>query len=141
MLRINILSAEGRISPIPRSSSSPGFDEPPKKSVDPKVQAPAKGAPLDIKKATPAPQAPADQPTGAKAPSQGKAQGTKRQTARQQSAAPLSSPAQASSGTSVPTPMETRARKKASGAGGLRGVTGSRQTGTGVDHEGPLPKT
>jgi hypothetical protein len=132
--------AEGRIGSAapPRSPSSPSLGTPPKKSTEPIVQAPAKGAPLDIKKATPAPQAPADQPSGAKAPSQGKAQGTKRQAARQQSTGQTSSPAQVSPGTSVP-PMETRARKKASGAGGLRGVTGSGQTGTGVDHEGPPP--
>jgi hypothetical protein len=129
----------GLVSP-PRSPSSPSFDAPSKKSMEPKVQAPAKGVPLDIKKATPAPQAPADQPIGAKAPTQTKAQGTKRQAARQQSTGQPSSPAQASPGTSAPPPMETRARKKASGAGSLRGVTGSGQTGTGVDHEGPPPQ-
>jgi hypothetical protein len=41
----------------------------------------------------------------------------------------------------VPPPMQTRARKKASGAGSLRGVAGSGQTEIGVDHAGPPSKT
>jgi hypothetical protein len=78
---------------------------------DPEVQAPAKAAPLEITKATlvPAvgisksvtkaaasPQAPADRPTGAKAPppTKGQAKG------------------QESPGTKVPPPMQTRARTK-----------------------------
>jgi hypothetical protein len=116
---------------IPRSSSSPSMDAPPKKSMEPTVQAPAKGAPLEITKVTAVPavgiskertraaastRAPADQPKGAEAPPRKKE-------------------------TQVSPPMETRARKKASRAGGLRGVDGLGQTEIGVDHKGPPSKT
>jgi hypothetical protein len=136
---------------IPRSSSSPGFDAPPRKSVEPTVQAPAKGAPLEITKVTAVPavgiskqrtkavasQAPADQPKEAKASTR-----TKGQAMGQVDHQPMVSP-----GTKVPLPMVdhppmvTRARKKASGAGGLRGVDGLGQTEIGVDHKGPPSKT
>jgi hypothetical protein len=94
--------AENPIIPKPpRSTSSPSIDIP-------------------ETKAAASSQAPADQPTGAKAPHRKKGQ--------ESPETKISSP-----------PMETRARKKASGAGGLRGVTGSGQTGSGVDQEGPPP--
>jgi hypothetical protein len=94
----------------------------PKKSIqEPTVQEPAKGAPLEIKKATVPPQAPADQPKGAKAPPPKKGQ--------------------ESPETKVSTPMVTRQQaKKTSGAGGSRGVTGSGQTDTCVT-KGHPPKT
>jgi hypothetical protein len=86
-----------------------------KKSTEPTVQAPAKGAPLEIKKAAAPPRAPADQPTGAKAPrpTKGQAKG------------------QDSPETKVSPPMQTRGqvKKQASGAGALRGVAGSGQIG------------
>jgi hypothetical protein len=136
--------SEGKLSPIPRPLSTPGFASPPfQKSSEPTIQAPAKGVPLVVTKATASPRASAGQTTGEKSPSQGKAQGAKRQAARQQSAGQTAPPAQESSGTSGPPtadhPMVTRSRKKASGAGSLRGVTGSGQSGTGVDQEGPPP--
>jgi hypothetical protein len=87
---------------------------------DPEVQTPAKDTVVKktVKKAAASPRAPADQPTGAKAPppTKGQAKG------------------QESPETKVSTPMETRgqAKKKASGAGGLRGVAGSGQTDTRV---------
>jgi hypothetical protein len=112
----------------------------------PDIQPPAKAAPLKIVKASAVisadlpgglkkavtdtkaaafPQAPADQPTGAKAPTRKKGQVK----------------GQESPGTQVPPPMETRARKKASVAGGLRGADGLGQTEIGVDHKGPPSKT
>jgi hypothetical protein len=97
---------------------------PPRPTVsipDPEVQAPAKGAALKIKKAAVSQKAPADQPTGAKAPipTKGQAKG------------------QESPETKVSTPMRTRRQAKqeqakqedASGAGGLRGVAGLGQIG------------
>jgi hypothetical protein len=121
---------QGRIG-FPRSSSTPGFDSPPKKSrADPTVQTPVRGDPLEITKVTavPAvgiskqrtkaaatPQAPADQ---------SETKGKKGQETE----------AQAS------TPMVTRSRKKASRAGGLRGVDGLGQTDE-RGHGGPSSKT
>jgi hypothetical protein len=100
---------EGRTSLPPRSPSSPSLGTPPKKSADPTIQAPAKGVPLVIKKAAAPLQAPAEQPIKGKAPTRRKGQ--------------------ESPETKVSPPMETRARKKASGAGGLRGVAGSGSNG------------
>jgi hypothetical protein len=111
--------------PPPRSPSSPDIEAPPKKSAEPTVQAPAKGAPLDIKKAAASPRAPADQPTGAKAPTP-----TKRQAKGQESPE-----------TKVSTPMRTRSQAKqqeGSRAGGFRpGVGGSGQTDTCVASSHP----
>jgi hypothetical protein len=97
--------------------------EPTKRKVELTAQAPAKGPSLDIKtKAAAPPRAPADQPTGAKAPKQMKGQ--------------------ESPETKVSTPMVTRkqAQEDASRAGGLRSGGGSRQTGTRVAQGNP-PKT
>jgi hypothetical protein len=76
-----------------------------------------KKAGMSETKAAASPRAPADQPTGAKAPTS-----TKGRAVRQQS-----SQGQESPGTQVPPPMQTR--KRASGAGGLRGVAGSGSNG------------
>jgi hypothetical protein len=130
---------QSRTSPIPRPGSAPGVSSSPKsKAKDPTVQAPAKGAPLTVTKATASPRASADQGT----PNQAPAKGVKRQSARQQSDVQESPSAQSSTGTSGPGvaehPMVTRTRKKASGAGGLRGVAGSGET-QGAGMTVPLP--
>jgi hypothetical protein len=107
---------------------------------DPVVQPPAKAAPLEITKAThvPAvgisksvtkaaasPRTPVDQLTEAKASTRKKGQ-TK---------------GQESPGTKVPPPMATRSStKKASGAGGLRGVDGSGQSGAVCGSSSPARK-
>jgi hypothetical protein len=87
---------------------------------DPVVQAPAKGASLEIKKAVASPRAPADQSTEAKA------------SIRKKGQAKGQAKGQESPETKVSTPMETRSQEKnASGAGSLRGMAGSGQTGSG----------
>jgi hypothetical protein len=91
---------------------------------EPVIQAPAKAAPLEIKtvsksKAAAPPRAPADQPTGAKAPPP-----TKRQVKGQESPEAKAS-----------HPMQTR--KPPSGAGGLRSGGGSGQTDTCVAQGNP----
>jgi hypothetical protein len=110
---------------------------------DLEVQAPAKAVPLEIvvkatsvpgsgtskrtKKAAASRKAPADQPTGAKAPPP-----TKRQATGQESP-----------GTKVPSPMQTRSQAKqedASRAGGLRGVAGSGQIGAACGSSSPARK-
>jgi hypothetical protein len=119
------------ISPIQRPPNAVRLDSPPKESrKDPVVQAPAKGNPLEIKKVTAvpavgiskqrtkaaAPQAPADQLEGTKVPPR-------------------------KDETQVSTSMVTRSRKKASGAGGLRGVDGLGQTAVARASMGPHSKT
>jgi hypothetical protein len=104
-----------RIS-VPRSSSTPDLDSSPKKSrTDPTVQAPAKGDPLEIKTVTAVP-----------------AVGISKQ--RTKAAATHQAPAEKVPGKKgqESTSMVTRSRKKASGAGSLRGVDGLGQTETGV---------
>jgi hypothetical protein len=130
-------------------AEAPAIPRPATRTSEPEIQPPAKAVPLKIVKASAvstadlpeglkkavtketkaglsdtkaaaSPRAPADQPTGAKAPS--------RKTGQE------------SPGTQVPSPMETRARKKAIRAGGLRGVKGLGQTESDVDHKGPPPK-
>jgi hypothetical protein len=100
---------------------------------------------LDIKKAVPSPQAPADQPTGAKAPTQKKGQATRKQVTRQPSSAQVSPETQVLTPNESHHPMATRTRTKqqeASRAGGLRpGVGGSGQTEIGVNPVGSPSKT
>jgi hypothetical protein len=116
---------EGRTSPIPRPSSSPGYDSSPKKNPEPTVQAPAKGLPLEITKVT-------------AIPAVGISKGRTKAAATQQAPAEPKSP---KGETQMSTPMVTRSRKKASRAGSLRGVDGLGQTEIGVDHKGPPSKT
>jgi hypothetical protein len=128
------------------------LSRPPPRSVthtsEPEIQPPAKAAPLKIvnpsavsavnlpeglkkavtseSRAAAPPQAPADQPKGAKAPTRKKGQAK----------------GQESPGTQVPPPMATRSSTKTGcRAGSIRGVAGSGQTEIGVDHKGPPSKT
>jgi hypothetical protein len=91
---------------------------------DPVVQVPAKGAPLEIKKAAASPRAPADQPKGAKAPTPMKGQVKGQESPGSKDPHPMATRAQQARRT---LPPSTSPSEEGSGAGGFRGVAGSGQ--------------
>jgi hypothetical protein len=124
-------------------AKNPVIPRPVTRTSDSEIQPPAKATPVKIVKASAV--SAADLPEGLKKAviSKTKAAASPRVSADQETGAkaPTRKKGQESPGTQVPPPMETRARKKASGAGGLRGVDGLGQTEIGVDHIGPPSKT